>query len=259
MSRGLHYDEYQFANKRNRPVSKDSGLSYEDYRSMGTDAPRSLNRFAVPQWTLSDEKARVVIAARISRYGHGGTPCSIESVPKDLASLRVAEIGAMEHLRLLAKRSLASRIHLQAMEKSGGLATFYAALIYRAYRLGKRSTELAVDFGMMPTQIRAAMVRLNKIARHFFPDDCCAPSKLAGRKYSGAEKRHRTIARRKALERNGTTQCATLCGYCHKRPPCKGGTRCEICRAKNREKMARWLKAHPRNRRRIISAHPARR
>lgn len=59
----LHYDAHQFGNKRARPVSVKTGLSFQDYASMQTFTRKQSGerRLPTPYWALNDKLFRELL------------------------------------------------------------------------------------------------------------------------------------------------------------------------------------------------------
>ena len=134
MMNNLSFDAYQFDNKRPRPVSKETGISFEDYGRMQT-MRHSGYRPTAPPWSNSDEKTQRLIAARIAG-------CIKDLKPgTDLASVRETEERVLALWRKSAKRCTEMVQRLKAVEKAGSLAALYAGVIYRSYRLGQDSID----------------------------------------------------------------------------------------------------------------------
>lgn len=61
----LHYDAHQFGNRRAKPVSAETGLSWQDYGSMSTHTRKQSGerRLPTPDWALDDALLRELLVA----------------------------------------------------------------------------------------------------------------------------------------------------------------------------------------------------
>lgn len=106
-----------------------------------------------PVWAADDSKVRLVVYS----YLYNGVR---QSRVKPGISIR-------ELNELVAKQKF--------WKLEIGPAAFYTGLIYRAYRLGLRSSDIAHEFGLTTGSVRQRLTRCNTIARKLFPNACFAP------------------------------------------------------------------------------------
>ena len=130
-----------------RPVSIESGFSYEDYengmQTMHRAGPRR-SRW-IPEWAANDSALRLVIKVRLfsyARHGWGWTRC------KDVSEHDQSELMGMadKYFLTLATRKLKPgssptqklilNNHVEAVRRAGGYAALTAAIAYRSLRLG---------------------------------------------------------------------------------------------------------------------------
>jgi hypothetical protein len=147
--------------KRRHPASNpENGISFSDFERMNVqDLSKSLHH-ACPPWAASDEKVRRVVAAKLC------VAIWESNVPSDLKTLKEQiEPRVLARMRKSAEKSSSSRAHLEMVLRFGGPLTFWTSLIYRRFRLGEDSPELARTYGCNPGTIRQQLYRLSLIAR----------------------------------------------------------------------------------------------
>lgn len=181
------FDRWQFDGHTARPVghydARDEnrlGLSWDDYRRMGQQSHAPRNR-PVPSWTLSNEKVRAVIFARLKQYvgGHPG------ATMWELAKLAEKKRDALAK-KLLPRLNDYQRslIEAHARATKNGIAGLWVRLLYEKYRLGMRCTDISENMqgAISPWSVRGHLQRLNEIARRLFPEDCLPRTKHYGKK-----------------------------------------------------------------------------
>jgi hypothetical protein len=144
-----------------RLASKETGLSFNDTKRMGIE---SHTFFApVPPWAMDDIKVRAVVAYRICITARQ------PKIPTTLEGLRKVE---RRYLSAMNRRNASHEIqlHLKNVQRFGGPLAYYTSLIYRRFRQGLDSPELAHHYGVKPTAIRQTVNRLCRIARALFPN-----------------------------------------------------------------------------------------
>jgi uncharacterized protein (DUF433 family) len=143
-----------------RAASKETGLSFDDTKRMGIE---SHTFFApVPPWAMDDIKVRAVVAYRICITARQ------PKIPTTLEGLRKVE--RRYRAMLCNNTSLEVQFHLKNIQRFGGPLAYFTSLIYRRFRQGLDSPELAHHYGVKPTAIRQAINRLCRIARALFPN-----------------------------------------------------------------------------------------
>jgi hypothetical protein len=116
----------------------------------------------VPLWTRNGPMLRAVIMAMVSRLR--GCVRGVETFPQLLA----ADKEVMG--RLKKNPSPASRKRMELAGRVGGNAALIAGILWRSYRVGLLSTDIAEDTGASPPLIRQILFRANLTARRLFPD-----------------------------------------------------------------------------------------
>jgi hypothetical protein len=153
----------------NRPVGKDTGISWQDYDGMHSFAVRSVTRriSKAPPWAMSDASVRVVVGKYIANMVRES------SAPTDLDGLRALSARATNWLsssNVEVYHTLA-----ESAKRAGGLAQYLVWLIYVSYRRGLNSVKVGEELGIKPPSARQTLLRLNKIARETFGEEACAP------------------------------------------------------------------------------------
>jgi transposase len=143
-----------------KPVSVESRIDWCDFTRMQTDSrAQAVARRVDYSWALNDSMVQKVVAARIAIIA-----CA-RKIPDTLEQLRALDALAVD--RLSRNKSEHNRMCADAARRVGGLAPYFAALVYRAIRLGEDSTEIAQEMNVTPWGIRATLWRLNQTAQLF--------------------------------------------------------------------------------------------
>ena len=148
------------------PVSAETGIAFEDYTRMGRENHTGAYLKNSPRWAMSDAKLRMVVAHKIC------ITAGVGEVPATLDALRNVEENYMLATRANAAKpnAVENQKHLATVESAGGPLAFFVNLLYRRYRLGMDSPELARQFGITPQNVRQQINRCSLIARGLFPD-----------------------------------------------------------------------------------------
>jgi predicted DNA-binding protein YlxM (UPF0122 family) len=143
-------------------------------------------RYADYTWALNDKTVQKVIATHIAVIA-----CA-RAVPDTLEKLRLLDTVAVDHLS--RKTDAQSQKCAATARRVGGLAPYYAALIYRAIRLGADSCELAEEFQVKPCVIRQVLYGLNQVAQKLEAGEPLLPKYRShyGRRKRGQPGRLRT-------------------------------------------------------------------
>ena len=152
-----HFDRFQFDQRFARPVSKETRLSHDDYRSMQCyrhGATASVRE--IPAWTLDNEAVRRVLSARLARLANA-------PIPETLEELRVLDEKVVASMEKSASEY--SRKGAAIARRAGGLAAYWVAVVYKTFRLGRNSVELASDLHTTPWAIRQTIWRLKWTAQ----------------------------------------------------------------------------------------------
>lgn len=175
----LSFDKWQFAGKRARAVSAETGIAHSDYLTMHLDGHdrkglRSVARSAVPAWALDNKKFAAVVKLKVWRYLHYGLrmpEITLEELNRQVLerSKQVREWSVCENLSAY-QRSICEA-HLRTVDAPGGFAATLTKIAWCAYRMQMDSVEVAKEIGIQPTHVRATLQRLNKVARILFPED----------------------------------------------------------------------------------------
>ena len=148
------------------PVSPETGIAFEDYTRMGRENHTSAYLKNSPRWAMSDEKLRLVVAHKVC------ISAGVSEVPATLDALRKVEEKYMLAARVQAAKpgAVENQKHVDTVQRAGGPLAFFTSLLYRRYRLGMDSPELARQFGIAPPNVRQQINRCSLIARGLFPD-----------------------------------------------------------------------------------------
>ena len=167
-TRGAQFDDWQFQGRyQNHAVSVKSKITFDDYgRSMST-AYRAEGRGWVPPFALNNEQLQRVLLTRAWRYIH-----HVVSLPKDVEWQEVARTATEKALQPHNIKSGSPRIqklmfvaHVSAVIRAGGLLQLWAAIAFRAWRLGQDSVAVGESLGVSPGAVRINLFRLRDIAR----------------------------------------------------------------------------------------------
>jgi hypothetical protein len=146
-----------------QPVSATSNIAFSDYERMHTET--HVEEFLPsPKWAMSDEKLRLVIAHRICMTARE------KNVPTELEALRAIEARYLKAVSTSAEKCEQNRKHLETVQRLGGPLAFWTSLLYRRFRLGMNSRQLAAEFGTKPCAVRQQINRCCLIARSLFPE-----------------------------------------------------------------------------------------
>lgn len=165
----LRFDEHQFANRRNRPVSAHTGIAWTDYSRMATITRRNEGyvhrRAGTPAWAYEIDKVRRVIAACVWRFTFQSRIPLPETFARDWRSLKEAADREFErHANNLAGETEVRALR-KVVEKCGGLAEMYAAVLWRSWRLGEDSVTVAEALHMTPVAVRVRLQRIRMTAK----------------------------------------------------------------------------------------------
>jgi len=167
-AQGVKFDEWQFQGRyRSHAVSVKSKITFDDYgRSMST-AYRAEGRGWVPPFALNNEQLQRVLLTRAWRYIH-----HVVSLPKDVEWQEVARTATEKALQPHNIKSGSPRIqklmfvaHVSAVIRAGGLLQLWAAIAFRAWRLGMDSVAVGESLGVSPGAVRINLARLRDVAR----------------------------------------------------------------------------------------------
>lgn len=206
------------------PVSQETCIAFEDYARMGREDHTGVVLKNSPRWAMCNEKMREVVAHKICKTA------GVAPVPTALEELRKVEDVYLAALGVQAAKPAAVEMkkHLETVQRHGGPLTFFISLLYRRYRLGMDSPELARQYGISPQNIRQQLNRCSLLARALFP----APEEhlpwhhSAKNKKPPITKRPRVFGRLKKQPR--------FCIVCGKEVPKHHSKFCgKICRRKN--------------------------
>src|SRR5262249_335586 len=175
----LHFDAFQFAGRRTRPVDAEytlegwtsNGLAFEDYERMSSrssSVPLRHRRWT-PAFAASDEKLRRVLLCRGWLYLHG--MAKLDSAPSDRETINAAatkkalELTKVSFSSCSVQKRAENKAHVAAVRRAGGYLELQSAIAYRAWRLGQNSVGVAEALGMTPMAVRVNLQRLCEVAR----------------------------------------------------------------------------------------------
>ncbi|MBZ5662523.1 MAG: hypothetical protein LAO08_19135 [Acidobacteriia bacterium] len=193
----LYFDDLgQFASKKFKIVSAESGISFGDAKYMRVHA-RVLVRCKrwLPPWAFNDEQLRTVILHRGWSYVHGDS-----LLPRDITFVEAkrqvdehfANVMSREWGKPGSKQWAIHEAHVRSVKNAGGYLELLGAVLYKSLRVGRDSVAVAGDLGITPSSVRQIVARANEaaVALGF---ETFAPSKTAGR----PRKRKRKVGRPK--------------------------------------------------------------
>lgn len=135
-----------------RPISS---LSYQDRAFTQTYCRRNFRFRTAPEWVFDDDQVRRVVGAQVALLAY------TTHIPQDLRMLRLLSRHAIKML----KKSPSWEWH-QLARAAGrkGLPAYLTAIIYKTYRIGHDSVQLATDLRVSPQVIRQALHRMKQTA-----------------------------------------------------------------------------------------------
>jgi len=179
------FDEYQFANRRARAVSAETGISYQDFGSMRIkrQKPQQERRLPTPEWAMNDvmlrERVLTYLEARLylNRGKFVGNhderlkrineeckrriPILRQGLQRRLEGYNLeAKAGASEDRLRKLQIEIANR-DTDILLHERGLPAVVVAVVYSYYRRGWNSAEIANNFGIKAPMIRIWLYRLN--------------------------------------------------------------------------------------------------
>jgi hypothetical protein len=168
-----------------------TGLSFDDYFRMGTEKHKLFcgRRTTVPVWAVNDHDLQRVLVAFLEIRAYGKHSTKVRQVDTLLeriarAEKQLAERAPFTSLRLdvlcaryvelqhnggnpreLAKLEQAIKALDTFLITSRSPARITAAVIYKYYRLGYKSTQIASDLGLQSPGVRQMLFRIQCTAR----------------------------------------------------------------------------------------------
>jgi hypothetical protein len=138
------------------PVRPVFVVSYEDREFMHAYRRKTHSfRKSVPDFAFDDDAVRRIVAAHVAILAR------VSFIPEDIRMLRLLNRRAIK----LLKKSTSWEWHqLARAAQRTGLPAYYAAVIYKSWRLGWNSVQVARDLGVSPIVVRQALVT----SKHIF-------------------------------------------------------------------------------------------
>jgi predicted transcriptional regulator len=176
-----HFDSCQFDNRRIRPVSSKTQISWQDFASMQvfTRKVQCERRLPTPAWALNDELLRQVIVRYVERRAYVHNPnlplrerlsLAAAAIKKQHPKVRAMIDRLSEEYRECkdAERRRKLEIEIEGLdtflritERDGG-AAFAASVAYLYFRAGKSSVGVGDELGLKPPHVRMIIYRLNQ-------------------------------------------------------------------------------------------------
>lgn len=178
------FDPYAFAGRRTKAVSAESCLSYQDFGSMHIQRRKAKHerRLPTPKWSATDAGIRDKVLHILERRFYLAEPVGLtdrerlerinEAARKRLpiaksilqvATKRYHEMslagGSPELMRRLAIEVQNRDTDLVLLKR--GIAAVMISAVYKYYRLGWGSTQVANDLGIKPPMLRVWLYRMN--------------------------------------------------------------------------------------------------
>jgi hypothetical protein len=183
-----HFDHYAFGDRRQRPASAKTGLSYQDFTAMNVYQKKQSGerRLPTPEWALTDPLLREVLIVYLeNRLGIKPNPDStlderrvhVQQVALAQRPRMEKKLDQLNREYVFAQRDGAPKESLQIMGQEienldtylrythadGGLATI-AAVVYCYYRLCQDSVGVGDTLTLKPPHVRQILFRLNNVA-----------------------------------------------------------------------------------------------
>jgi hypothetical protein len=165
----LHFDLFQF-DKRRMAVTIKSRITFSDLEHMHVEsrAAQRPNRW-IPVFAANDKQLKHVLAVSAWRYANGGKMPMPENLSLDTLKRITARAFQQKMTRSLVNMTEAQRDmlrrHVRSVDGAGGYLPFKAALVYKSWRQGLPSTQVAEQLWMTPPNVRIILYRLCNIAR----------------------------------------------------------------------------------------------
>ena len=170
----LSFDQHQFAGRRARAVTKETGIAFSDYGRMHTDRRSAQSFSRVPAFALDENKLAQVLKQVAWQYAHVSGPCpeevSLEQLKIDADKRHKAYLAARRLAHLSDYQRNLIEAHARSIEKAGGYLQMYASVAWQAWRRRMSSVDIACETGMSPGAVRQLLSRMNKIGRNLFPE-----------------------------------------------------------------------------------------
>jgi hypothetical protein len=149
------------------PVSAESNIAYEDFSRMHRESHAARHSKWTPPFALNTSQLRQVLLVRCWRYMHNQTPVPAILNWKELSRAATAHT-LRPHAILPTSPAIQKQMHsshVRAVLCVGGYLQFQSALVWRAWRLGMSSVDVAESLGISPQCVRVNLQRLRDIAR----------------------------------------------------------------------------------------------
>jgi hypothetical protein len=130
------------------PVRPVFVVSYSDRVFMHAYRRKTHNFQSIPSWAFDDAAVRRIVAAHVAILAR------VSFIPEDIQLLRLLNRRAIK----LLKKSQSWEWHqLARAAQRKGLPAYFAAVLYKSYRLGWNSVQCARDLGVSPQVVRQTL------------------------------------------------------------------------------------------------------
>ena len=177
-----HFDQHAFAGRRARPVSPETGISFDDYGFMQTHQRKQSaeRKLPTPTWAVNDAALREVLVSYLERRAviRPGTGTLRERLAraKDAVIVQRAELNRrLDRLsrKYVAakrrKRKRALQVEVEGVDTairiSESGAALAAAIVYLYFRVGLDSPGVGEVLRLKPPHVRQVLHRMRRIAK----------------------------------------------------------------------------------------------
>lgn len=166
MKSDLNFDSYQFAGRRDYPVSTETEIDFSDYRRMHVQRNGGALRKERP-FAMNDRQFQRVLLVKAWRFIHMRGPA-----PEKIDREEINRLATEKALRGHAIRKSAPDVqhkmledHKAAIRRAGGFLELWAAVAYRYWKLSMDSVAVAESLGITPWSVRQMIWRLRQVAK----------------------------------------------------------------------------------------------
>ncbi len=160
------FDRFQF-DGRPRHIRTADGSPVEYFTGSRMHFERrkaQRSRRWIPEWAMSDEKFRQVLARRATTWSRGPLAPVPETFP-ELLKMCAEKLARLKAKKYTNPRRLASVIpHIASLEKCGGYLEFITTIGWLSLRTGYEGPIIAEQMGISAYDVRTQLLRLNETA-----------------------------------------------------------------------------------------------
>jgi len=187
------FDNYQFAGRRQKAVSSETGIAFSDYARMHVHRRERTQerRLPTPSWAVNNTELREVILKFVERrfYLTGSRKMSGLTNEQRLARVRNAEMKWADRMGVKLREAIRrykeeqaagvdpeklnndhymqiGNLDSQILMARRGNAAIASLVVYLYYRLGWDSVTVAEEIGIKPPHVRQTLARLYNAANN---------------------------------------------------------------------------------------------